>query len=409
MADSSSEKQLPPTEKRLREARKDGQVARSRDLGHFAILAAGLTLLTLATPRLVAWLRQVLTTGLSFDATSVAAPGFMLDRLAALLLPVMAFAVALGSAMALVSLVVAVVSGGWVFTMKALSPDFSRVNPLAGLGRIVSKAQLGEMAKAVGLAMLLTIVGGNYLYKHLADFAQAQTMALPAAFASVGEQLLSGLWLLVLVLGVFALVDVPLQRFMHVSKLKMSREEIKQEHKQSEGSPEVKGRIKQRMREMSRKRMLAAVPSADLVVMNPSHYAVALKYEEGKMAAPRIVALGADMLALRIREIAKESKVPVLQSPPLARALYAHGELDREIPLALYSAVAQVLAYVFQLRAALIGRGPMPGELPSVPVPPELDPLNPAAAQVLAKATAERAAADNAEEIAARRPAGDRS
>jgi flagellar biosynthetic protein FlhB len=115
------------------------------------------------------------------------------------------------------------------------------------------------------------------------------------------------------------------------------------------------------------------------------------------------------MLALRIREIAKESKVPVLQSPPLARALYAHGELDREIPLALYSAVAQVLAYVFQLRAALIGRGPMPGELPSVPVPPELDPLNPAAAQVLAKATAERAAADNAEEIAARRPAGDRS
>jgi flagellar biosynthetic protein FlhB len=196
---------------------------------------------------------------------------------------------------------------------------------------------------------------------------------------------------------------------MHVSKLKMSREEIKQEHKQSEGSPEVKGRIKQRMREMSRKRMLAAVPSADLVVINPSHFAVALKYDEGKMAAPRIIALGADLLALRIRDIAKESKVPVLQSPPLARALYAHGELDREIPLALYSAVAQVLAYVFQLRAALVGRGPMPGELSSVVVPPELDPLNPAAAQALAQATAERAAADNAEEIAARRPAGERT
>jgi flagellar biosynthetic protein FlhB len=351
MADSSSEKHLPPTEKRLREARADGQVARSRDLGHFAILAVGLMLLTLATPHLVAWLRQVLTTGLSFDAASVAAPGFMLDRLAALVLPVVAFAAALGSTMALVSLIVAVVSGGWVFTMKALTPDFSRVNPLAGLGRIVSKAQLGEMAKAVGLALLLAIVGGNYLHKHLPDFAQAQAMALPAAFASVGAQLLSGLWLLVLVLGVFALVDVPLQRFMHTSKLKMSREEIKQEHKQQEGNPEVKGRIKQRMREMSRKRMLAAVPSADLVVMNPSHFAVALKYDEGKMAAPRIIALGADLLALRIPDIAKASKLPVLLAPPLARALYAHGELDREIPLALYSAVAQALAQATAERA----------------------------------------------------------
>jgi flagellar biosynthetic protein FlhB len=181
---------------------------------------------------------------------------------------------------------------------------------------------------------------------------------------------------------------------MHVSRLKMSFEEVKQEHKQSEGSPEVKGRIKQRMREMSRKRMLAAVPSADLVVMNPTHYAVALKYDEGKMAAPRIVALGADLLAMRIRDVAKASKVPVLQAPPLARALYAHGELDREIPLALYSAVAQVLAYVFQLRAALIGKAPMPGELATVAVPAELDPNNPAAAAALAKSAAARAAAE---------------
>jgi flagellar biosynthetic protein FlhB len=409
MADSSSDKNLPPSEKRLREARADGQVARSRDLGHFAILAVGLMLLSAATPRLLAWLREVITTGLSFDARSVATPGFMLDRLAELVLPTVAFAAALGTTMAAVSLLVAVVSGGWVFTLKALGPDFSRVNPLAGLGRLVSMSQLGDMAKAVGLAIVLALVGGSYLHRHLADFAQAQALPLPAAFAWVGEQLLSGLWLLVLVLALFAVVDVPLQRHMHTSRLKMSKEEVRQEFKQQEGSPEVKGRIRQRMREMAKKRMLAAVPTADLVVMNPTHYAVALKYDEGKMAAPRIVALGADLLALRIRDIAKASKVPVLQAPPLARALYAHGELDREIPLALYSAVAQVLAHVFQLRAALTGRAPMPGELPSVAVPPELDPQHPAAAQALAQATAERAAADNADKIAARRPGGDRS
>jgi flagellar biosynthetic protein FlhB len=400
MADSSSEKRLPPTEKRLRQAREDGQVARSRDLGHFAVLAAGLVLLMMAAPYLVAWLRGMLASGLSFDARSVASTGFMTERLAALVLPAVFMALALGSAMVLVSLVAAVASGGWVFTLKAMAPDFGRMNPLSGLGRIVSKSQLGDMAKAVFLALLLAVVGGNYLYKHLHDFALAQAMPLPAAFAAVGQTMLSGLWLLVLVLAMFAVVDVPLQRFMHVSRLKMSQEEIKQEHKQQEGSPEIKGHIRQRMREMSRKRMLSAVPQADLVVMNPTHYAVALKYDENKMAAPRIVALGADLLALRIRDIARESKVPVLTAPPLARALYAHGELDREIPLALYSAVAQVLAYVFQLRSALIGKAPMPGELASVPVPPELDPHNPAAAAALAKATAERAAAERDIDVA---------
>ncbi len=400
MADSSTEKHLPPTEKRLRQAREDGQVARSRDLGHLAVLAAGLVLLIMAMPQLVAWLRGVLATGLSFDARSVASTGFMTDRLAALVLPAVALALGLGTVMALVSLAAAVASGGWVFTLKAISPDFGRINPLSGLGRIVSKAQLGDMAKAVFLAVLLAIVGGNYLYKHLQDFALAQAMPLPAAFAAVGQTMVSGLWLLMLVLAVFAVVDVPLQRFMHVSKLKMSHEEVKQEHKQSEGNPEIKGHIKQRMREMSRKRMLAAVPQADLVVMNPTHYAVALKYDEGKMAAPRIVALGADLLALRIRDVARDAKVPVLTAPPLARALYAHGELDREIPLALYSAVAQVLAYVFQLRSALIGKAPMPADLASVPVPPELDPHNPAAAAALAKATAARVAAERDADVA---------
>ncbi len=368
MADSAQDEQLPATEQRLKKAREEGQVARSRDLGHFAVIAAGLSLVMLASPMLTQWLRDLLAAGLRFDVNSVVQPRMMQERLGALI------ALGLGGVTALVALAAAVISGGWNFTLQPLMPKFSKLNPLSGLGRIVSKAQLGDMLKACLLALLLGIVGAAYLWNHLEDFALTQAMPLPAAFAAAGDRVASGLWLLLLVLAVFAAVDVPLQRFMHKSQLKMSLQEVKEEHKQQEGSPELKGRLRQRMREVSRRRMLAAVPSADLVVMNPTHYAVALKYEDGKQAAPRIVAKGADLMALKIRDIARDAKVPVLQAPPLARALYAHGEVDREIPYALYSAVAQVLAHVFQLRAALSGRAPWPADLPAIAVPPELDP-----------------------------------
>jgi len=335
----------------------------------------------LAAPSLSTWLGEVLKQGLRFDWQTVSAPEQMQQRLKALFAPTLLVCAAMGSVMASVSIASAWLSGGWVWTSKPLQPDFSRMNPLSGLGRLVSKQQLVDVLKAIVLALLLGCVGGLYLQAHLQDFALTQAMPLPTAFNAAASRILSGLWLLVLVLAAFALVDVPLQRFQHRSRLKMSQQEIKEEHKQQEGSPEIKGRIKQRMREISRRRMLAAVPKADLVVMNPTHYAVALKYDEDKMAAPRVVAKGADLLAFKIRDLAREHKVPVLQAPPLARALYAHGEIDREIPLALYSAVAQVLAHVFQLRAALLGRAPMPGDLPDVAVPPELDPHNDLAAE----------------------------
>ncbi len=162
---------------------------------------------------------------------------------------------------------------------------------------------------------------------------------------------------------------------MFMGRMKMSHQDQKDEVKQVEGNLEAKNRIKQRMREMSRKRMLAAVPMADLIVMNPTHYAVALKYDEGSMGAPRVVAKGLDLMALRIRDLATENRVPVLEAPPLARALYANTEVDAEVPMALYSAVAQVLAYVYQLKAALAGKGPLPGNLPDLDVPAALDPL----------------------------------
>jgi flagellar biosynthetic protein FlhB len=199
-------------------------------------------------------------------------------------------------------------------------------------------------------------------------------MSLPAAIPAATGAMASGLALILLALAVCAAIDVPLQKYQHAARLKMSHQELKQEHKESEGNSEVKGKVRARMREMTKRRMIAAVPKADLVVMNPTHYAVALKYDDKVMGAPRVVAKGADLLALRIRDVAKDSQVPVLEAPVLARALYAHAELDREIPTALFAAVAQVLAYVYQLRAALSGQAPMPGVLPALDVPAELDP-----------------------------------
>lgn len=376
-SDSAQDKQLPASARRLKQARDDGQAARSRDLAHFAVVAAALAVLVTLAPVLTGWLRELVVSGLRFDLRAATTPALMTERLGQLASPTLVMALGLGVVTGVAALAAALASGGWVFTFKPVMPDFGKINPLSGLGRIVSKAQIGEMLKACLLALVLVLVAGFYLWNHREDFARTQAMALPAAFAATGSRIASGLWLLVLVLAVAAVIDVPLQRFLHMSKLKMSRQEAKEEAKQQDGNQEVKAKMRQRMREMARRRMMSEVPGADLVVMNPTHYAVAIKYSEGSQGAPRVVAKGADLVALRIRDVAREAKVPVLRAPPLARALYASTDLEQEIPLALYSAVAQVLAHVFQLREAMAGRAPYPGSLPAIAVPAELDPHDP--------------------------------
>jgi flagellar biosynthetic protein FlhB len=198
----------------------------------------------------------------------------------------------------------------------------------------------------------------------------------PLALRHVADWLISGMSLLLLVVFLAAVVDVPLQAYFFKDQLKMSHEEVKQEHKESDGDPHTKGRIRQRQREVADRASVAAVPKADFVVMNPTHYAVALKYDEKTMSAPQVISRGTDLIAMSIRDIAKKHNVPVLQSPMLARALYAHAELDQAIPAKLYTAVAQVLAYVYRLKAAMRGEGRMPDSVPDPYVPPELDPLN---------------------------------
>ena len=373
MADAQ-DRHLPASERRLRKARADGQVPRSRDLSHFMVVALGGAMLVAAAPLATAWMRQGLQAGLRFDAATLAEPQALTQRLAELsyggLLPALLFGLAcLG-----LSIAAALASGGWNFSLKPLQPNFGKLDPLSGLGRMLSPGHLSDTLKACLLAALLGVVGAFWLRAHLADFHDSLALPLQTALAHTAQSMQGGLGLLLLLLALFAAVDVPLQRLMWRSRLKMSSQELKQEHKETEGSAELKGRIRTRMREMARRRMLAAVPTADLVVMNPSHYAVALKYNDAAMAAPRVVAKGADLLALKIRDIARDAKVPVLQAPPLARALYTHTEIDQEVPARLFSAVAQVLAHVYQLRAALAGRGAMPADLPEIAVPADLDP-----------------------------------
>jgi flagellar biosynthetic protein FlhB len=276
--------------------------------------------------------------------------------------------------MAAFAIVSALAMGGWTWTFKPLGPKFGVLNPLSGLGRVFSRQQVIDAIKASVLALVLGSIGAFWLGRHVSELVGVLALPLPAAIAAASATVVAGMGLILLALGVFAGVDVPLQKRLHGDRLKMSHQEVKQEQKELDGNAEVKGKVRARMREMTKRRMMAAVPKADLVVMNPTHYAVALKYDDKTMGAPRVVAKGADLIALRIRDLAQGASVPVLEAPVLARALYAHAEIDREIPAALFAAVAQVLAYVYQLRAALRGQVAMPGALPALDVPAELDP-----------------------------------
>lgn len=374
--ESSQEKSLPATERKLQKAREDGQGARSRDLSHLAILGAGAGCMLVLTPQLLDHLQRAMSQQLAFDAATVMAPGIMLQRLRDMaLVGLVASAVfaALTSAAALIS---AIGAGGWILSLKPISPQFNRLNPLSGLANLFSKQQMANVAKMVLMTAVLSYVAWKFMGNSIDTVAMLVLQPSPLAIRQLADWLVSGMSLLLLVVFLAALVDVPLQAYFFKARLKMSHEEIKQEHKESDGDPHTKGRIRQKQREIADRASIGAVPKADFVVMNPTHYAVALKYDEATMSAPQVISRGTDLLALRIRDVAREHNVPVLQSPMLARALYAHAELDQAIPATLYAAVAQVLAYVYRLKAALRGEGRMPDSLVEPYVPPELDPLN---------------------------------
>lgn len=373
MADTQ-DKPLPASARKIQKAREDGQLPRSRDLGHAAAIGTAALLLVSLSPWLVRRCQRLLEGTLQFDVTTLAPPDAMLRLLGSLVLQMLLLVLPLGVAMILAAFLAARLCGGWNWTLKPLMPKFGKLNPLSGLGRIFSKLQLVETIKACVLATILLALGAHHLWSELGTIGRIGMQPLPGALAAAGQLLRDGLLLLLLALAAFAAIDVPLQKWRNAHQLRMTHQEAREELKQVEGNVQVKGRIRARMRQMSRQRMLTAVADADLVVMNPTHYAVALKYDEATMAAPRLVAKGADLLALKIRDHAAANRVPVLQAPPLARALYAHTEIDEQIPTALFAVVAQVLAWVYQLRHAASLQAPVPPP-PQPVVPAELDPL----------------------------------
>lgn len=376
MDSSSQDRNLPASEQKLRKARDDGQVARSKDMGHLAVLGAGGFALIAILPTLADRLKLAMSQQLVFSAALLSQPNILLTRLEDMVVIGLVACVAFSGMVAAASISSTLAIGGWVMSLKPVMPDFSRVSPFAGLGRLFAKEHLSEMIKIVVISSVVVTVGASFLINSIQEIASLVLQPSTMALRHLMEWLTTGLGLMLLVIAAVAAIDVPLQMFMHKSRLKMSHEEVKQESKESNGNPHVKGRQRQRQREIAQRNSVTAVPKADFVVMNPTHYAVALKYDEASMSAPQVIAKGSDLLAFKIREIAKNHAIPVLESPVLARALYTHAELDREIPAPLFGAVAQILAYVYRVKNALKGIGPMPDLQPDPLVPPELDPLN---------------------------------
>jgi flagellar biosynthetic protein FlhB len=341
-----------PSQKRLDDARQHGQVPRSRDLGAaLAVLTGGLGLYGLgaaAGQRLAAMLRD----GLSLGHADIADGASMLPHLQHAALQGLLAAAPLLALLLAAAVLAPLLIGGWNFSTQALVPDFGRLNPVAGLGRIFSSRGLIELGKALARFVVVAAVAVVVLMKQFHSFASLSVE--PTRVGVTHALSLAGTALIALggALAVIALVDVPLALWQYYKGLRMTRQELRDENKETEGSPETRSRVRRVQQQLARRRMMQQVPKADVVVTNPTHYAVALRYEEQRHRAPVVVAKGADLIALTIRRLAQEHGVPIVEAPPLARALHGSCELGDEIPARLYAAVAKVLTYVYQLRAA---------------------------------------------------------
>ncbi|KFB78600.1 flagellar biosynthesis protein FlhB [Candidatus Accumulibacter cognatus] len=346
--ESDLEKTEPASARRLEQAREEGQVPRSREVGAFVILIVAATAFWLMGPWVMQRMAEIFRRGLWVDSRLAREPTMMLVRLAEISLDALLIFVPLFAALVAATLLSPFFLGSWNFSMKALQPDLSRLDPLKGMARLVSWSGLVELVKAVAKASLLGGVAVWILWSERGDLLAMFAQSLPVSLSSAGHLLTFSFFAIVTAMLLIVVVDVPFQIWQHHDKLKMTREELKQEGKELEGNPEVKGRIRQLQREAARKRMMAAVPAADVIVTNPTHYAVALAYKSG-MVAPKVLAKGVGEIALKIRQVGAENAVPIIEAAPLARALYRHVDLDQEIPATLYAAVAEVLAYIYQL------------------------------------------------------------
>jgi len=371
--DSSADKSQEPTPRRIEKAREEGDIVRSRELNTMAILIAGSAAIWMFGSYMVNAMSDIAQQTFDLDRHQVFDTAYLFQMLQTsvmgglkLLLPV--FAVLLVAA-----LIAPIGLGGWNFSTKALAPKGSRLNPLSGLKRMFGGKSLMELFKAIAKVLVVASMALLIFYLSMDRLMAIAGLDVTAAMVQSVQILMMAILVMSAATVIIAAVDIPFQIHSYREKLKMTHQQVKDEMKDTEGRPEVKQRVRQLQYQMTQNRMMSALPNADVVVTNPTHYAVALKYDRDRQGgAPVLVAKGVDMMAMKIREVANKHEIPVVESPMLARAIYYHTQLEQEIPEGLFKAVAQVLAYVFQLQAFRRGKARRPYLPKQLPIPGDL-------------------------------------
>ena len=369
MADNSSaqEKTEQPTAKRLDDAKKKGQVPRSKELNTMLIMAVAALSFIMIGQTMVNDLSDVLKTNFQISREDIFDSRAILRFFYAAIIDGFFLLMPFFGIMIVAALLAPMSIGGWSFSIEAMQPKFSKLNPIKGMKKVFSVKGLVEMIKAMAKFILVAAVAMIVIWANMNEFLQLGNESLDSALSHAAELLASGFMSVTVALIIIALIDVPFQIWDHSKQMRMTKQEVKDEMKDTEGKPEVKGKIRQLQREFAEKRMMDAIPDADVVITNPTHFAVALKYNS-EMRAPLVLAKGADLVAANIRRIAEESEILLVETPPLARALYHNTEIGEEIPHGLYVAVAQILAYVYQLRNVQKNGGEKPTQ-PDVSMP----------------------------------------
>lgn len=333
--DSDLERTEQPTSKRIERAREDGDVPRSREMATCVLLLVGGSTIWMFTGPLVTSLNRILVSVLTFEREQAYDTALLFASLSGHFVEIAQSLIPIAFLMLLAAIASPLILGGWLFNTKSLMPKISRIDPISGFGRLFSLNSLVDLGKAIAKTLLVGTVAWMVMRSHIDAVLGLGVESLKTSTSHTAQLLWSSFITMACALIFIAILDVPYQIWSYTRKLKMTRQDVKQENKESEGDPHIKGKIRAMQRAMARRRMMSNVPTADVVVTNPTHYAVALKYTEGRMGAPQVVAKGTGAVAARIREVALENKVALLEAPPLARALHFHTEIGEEIPESL--------------------------------------------------------------------------
>lgn len=369
--DNDLDKNEHPTDSKIKKAREKGQIPRSRELTSLIILLIGISLFGLMGSHLVNQLITIIKSAMIFSYKT-GDDKLIVFNLINLLTHGFWSIVPIFFGLVIVAIFAPLCVGGLLFSLQSIKPNFNKLNPIAGFGRLFSTKIFSELLKSLLKVILISIASTWFLMHHFSDLLALPHMYLNNALAKAIQLVIFCGMLSVISLIPMVGFDIFYQIWSNLKKLKMSKQEIKDEFKEQEGNPQIKGRIRQMQQAIARRRMMKDVPKANVIVTNPTHYAVALQYDEKTMIAPKLLAKGTDNIALRIREIATEYNIPLLEAPPLARALYRHGEIGETIPTELYTAVAQILAWVYQLKHWHKYGGNKPIAPDNLPIPESL-------------------------------------